>query len=49
MSAGGFAKSGLGVVLVVAGLLVVSGADKRLETALVDVMPEWLTQLTTRY
>lgn len=45
-------KSGkmlLGVLLVVVGLLVATGADKRVETFLVDISPQWLTELTTRY
>ncbi len=45
-------KSGkmlLGVLLVAVGLLVATGVDKRVETFLVDVSPQWLTELTTRY
>ena len=52
MSAGSAAKSALGAVLMAIGLLVLSGYDKAAETALVNVMPEWLTALTaltTRY
>ena len=49
MSAGATAKTALGVVLLAIGLLVLSGYDKSAEAALVDVMPDWLTQLTTRY
>src|SRR5262245_28523877 len=39
----------MGVVLVVAGLLVATGYDKRAETALLDASPAWLTELTTRF
>jgi cytochrome c biogenesis protein CcdA len=39
----------LGVMLVAFGLLILSGLDKRLETALVDLSPQWLTNLTTRF
>jgi cytochrome c biogenesis protein CcdA len=39
----------MGVVLVVAGLLVATGYDKRVETALLDASPAWLTELTTRF
>lgn len=39
----------LGVLLVVIGTFVVSGADKRVEAALVEASPAWLTQLTTRF
>ena len=49
MSAGSAAKSILGVVLLVVGLLVLSGLDKAAEAALVDAMPAWLTALTTRF
>jgi cytochrome c-type biogenesis protein len=36
-------------VLLAAGLLVLTGFDKRVEAAVVNVMPAWLTELTTRY
>ena len=36
-----------GTVLVGVGLLVLSGADRAVETALVDASPAWLTTLTT--
>ncbi len=49
MATGKRAKGALGVLLVAFGLLIVSGLDKRLETALVDASPQWLTELTTRF
>lgn len=49
MEAGQGGKMLLGALLVIVGLLVATGADKRLETFLVDVSPEWLTRLTTQY
>ena len=49
MSAGSAAKSILGVVLLVAGLMVLSGLDKTAEAALVNAMPDWLTALTTKF
>ncbi len=49
MEAGKGGKMLLGVLLVAVGLLVATGADKRLETFLVNVSPDWLTNLTTRY
>jgi cytochrome c-type biogenesis protein len=49
MSASSKFKSVLGVILVALGLLIVSGYDKRVEAALVDASPEWLTVLTTRF
>lgn len=42
-------KAALGVLLALAGLLILSGLDKKLETALVDASPAWLTNLTTRF
>jgi cytochrome c-type biogenesis protein len=47
--AGKGGKMLLGVLLIAIGLLVASGADKRLETFLVDASPDWLTNLTTQY
>ncbi|MET0257319.1 MAG: cytochrome c biogenesis protein CcdA [Methylobacterium sp.] len=49
MSLGKGMKAALGLILVVAGLVVLSGWDKRLETVLVDASPDWLTALTTRF
>jgi len=43
----GYGKPILGVVLLVVGLLVVTGFDKQIEAALVAISPEWLTSLTT--
>ncbi len=39
----------LGAILLAIGLLILTGADKRLETFLVEVSPAWLTQLTTSF
>ena len=49
LSAGRGGKAALGALLVAFGLLIVSGLDKRVETALVDLSPAWLTELTTRF
>jgi cytochrome c-type biogenesis protein len=49
LSAGGKGKMVFGGVLLLAGVLVLTGLDKRLESALVDLSPAWLTELTTRY
>lgn len=49
MAAGKGLKSVLGALLASAGLLILTGLDKRLEAWLVDVSPEWLTALTTRF
>lgn len=49
MNAGGPMKAALGLLLVVVGLLVVTGLDKHVEAALVAASPDWLTRLTTRF
>ena len=49
MEAGRGGKALLGVLLLAIGVLIASGLDKRLETALVDASPDWLTTLTTRF
>jgi len=42
-------KYALGAVLIVTGLLILSGLDKALEAKIVATSPAWLTQLTTRF
>lgn len=49
MAAGKNARLAMGIVLVLIGFAILTGIDKRVETALVDASPEWLTQLTTRF
>ena len=49
LEAGKGGKTLLGALLLAIGLLIASGLDKRLEAALVDASPEWLTNLTTRF
>jgi cytochrome c-type biogenesis protein len=39
----------LGVLFVLLGLMILSGFDKRLESRLVDLSPDWLVNLTTRF
>lgn len=46
---GRIGKGVLGGLLLVMGLLIVSGLDRSLETWLIDISPVWLTELTTRY
>lgn len=43
------ARLAMGVFLVLIGVSILTGIDKRVETALVEASPEWLTQLTTRF
>ena len=49
MSAGKLGKGVLGVALIVIGVAIVVGADKRIEAALVAASPQWLTELTTSF
>jgi cytochrome c biogenesis protein CcdA len=48
-AAGRTAKAALGAVMVVLGLLVLTGFDKRVEAAAVAASPDWLNAVTTRY
>jgi cytochrome c biogenesis protein CcdA len=48
-SAGQGLKVGLGALLVVIGLCILTGLDKAAETLLVEASPDWLTNLTTRF
>lgn len=48
-AAGRTAKAALGAVMVVLGLLVLTGFDKRVEAAAVAASPNWLNAVTTRY
>jgi cytochrome c-type biogenesis protein len=48
-SAGKGAKAGLGALFVAIGVLVLTSLDKSIETVLVEVSPQWLTDLTTRF
>jgi cytochrome c biogenesis protein CcdA len=49
LSTGQHLKLALGLAFVVIGTAIVTGADQRIETALVEASPPWLTDLTTRY
>jgi cytochrome c biogenesis protein CcdA len=49
LHAGKFGKAILGGAALVVSILILSGLDRRAETALVAASPAWLTDLTTRY
>lgn len=49
IDAGQKAKKIFGVALLLIGILVLSGADKSFEKWAVNVMPDWLVTLTSRY
>lgn len=44
-----YAKPIFGLVLMLVGLLVLTGLDKQLEAAAIEIMPDWLVTFTTRY
>jgi len=49
MATGHGAKIALGAILIALGLLILSGFDKKAEALAVDLSPDWLTSLTTRF
>lgn len=49
MQVGKAGKTLMGALMVALALLILTGADKPLESWLVDQSPNWLTQLTTRF
>ncbi len=49
LSAGKYGRQVLGMAILAMGLLIVSGADKRVQSWVLDHSPEWLTALTTRF
>lgn len=49
MEAGSGLKMALGALLVVVGVMILTGYDKRIEAVIVEHSPEWLNALTTRF
>jgi cytochrome c-type biogenesis protein len=49
LAAGQRLKAALGIAFMLIGVSIVTGADKQIETALVEASPQWLTDLTTRF
>lgn len=49
LKTGSTMKVALGMLFVATGALILLGLDKKVETILVQVSPEWLTALTTRF
>lgn len=49
LATGSMMKVALGAILLVTGLFILSGFDKKAEAALVRASPEWLTRLTTQF
>lgn len=48
-TAGKIGKRILGAILLLVGLLIISGLDKQFEALIVAASPDWLISLTTRY
>lgn len=42
-------KAALGLVLVLTGMMIATGLDKKAEAVLVEASPDWLTTVTTRF
>lgn len=49
LDAGRGGKLALGALLIITGIFIISGLDKKVEAKLVQISPEWLTELTTRF
>lgn len=49
LATGQSGKKLLGAILLLAGLLILAGLDKTFETWILNIAPEWLTNLTTRF
>lgn len=48
LSASGGLKMVLGALLIIAGVLTLSGFDRAIQTALEQALPDWLVAVTTR-
>lgn len=49
LSGGQYAKVTLGLAFCLFGAAILTGIDKHVEAALVELMPDWLTSLTARF
>ena len=49
LTTGKLAKQGMGLAFILIGMLILTGLDKALETRLVEISPQWLTGLTSRF
>jgi cytochrome c-type biogenesis protein len=48
LGAAGYLKMGLGLLLILAGTLTLTGLDREIQVALEQALPSWLLALTTR-
>ncbi len=49
MAASNWIKPAAGIVFIAVGIMVLAGFDKTLEAALVEISPDWLVDITTRF
>ena len=49
LNAGQFGKQLLGLLMLILGVLIATGADKSVEAWILDRTPDWLTAMTTRF
>lgn len=49
LAAGSAGRMALGLILFTTGILILTGAEKVLAAKLVQILPQWLIELTTRY
>jgi cytochrome c-type biogenesis protein len=49
LSVGQFGKVAMGLSAIAVGAMILTGVDRRVETALVSASPVWLTDLTTQF
>jgi hypothetical protein len=49
LKAGALGKYVLGALMLMLGVLILTGWDKSLEARLVSISPDWLTELTTKF
>lgn len=49
LEAGKHGKQVLGAVMLILGIAIISGLDKKLEIAILSIAPDWLVKLTTSF
>jgi len=47
MNAGTRGRGVLGVLMLLVGVLIITGTDHMLEAAIIGILPDWVTNLTT--
>jgi cytochrome c-type biogenesis protein len=47
--AGKLGKKILGLLMLVIGVMILTGADKNIEALIVEILPDWIISLTTRF